>query len=127
MNRMIALSALVLSACAMNSKAMRAQEDFDGPWQGVLVKGQLHSRVDFRFSASEGGYQGFYWGSSLTPVALKDLRLGSAVHFEVPQLGVFDGTSSGETIEGTFSDGSGDGSFRLEKDPHLNDPVNFNP
>jgi len=52
------------------------------------------------------------------------VHLGRSVHFEIPQLGVFDGISSGETMEGTFRDGSSEGSFRLEKQLDWDDPRN---
>lgn len=116
MKKMIALSMLVFSACAGPWGAVRSPaESFAGPWHGVLVKGLARSAADFRFSPSESGYQGFFWGRALTPVALSNVQLGRSVHFEIPQMGVFDGVSSGETMEGTFHDGDGEGSFRLEK------------
>jgi hypothetical protein len=125
MKKMIALSMLVLSACAGPSANMRSPAGaFAGPWHGVLAKGEARSSLDFRFSATEGGYQGFYWGRALTPIVLSDLHLGHSVHFEIPQIGVFDGISSGETMEGTFRDGSGEGSFRLEKQLDWDDPRN---
>jgi len=37
-------------------------------------------------------------------------------------MGVFDGTSSGEEMEGTFRDGTGEGWFRLEKQLDSDDP-----
>jgi hypothetical protein len=125
MKKMIALSMLVLSACASPSGAMRSSaESFAGPWRGVLMKGETRSPADFRFSASEAGYQGFFWGRALTPVPLSNVQLGRSVHFEIPEMGIFDGTSSGETMEGTFRDGAGEGSFRLEKQLDSDDPRN---
>ena len=125
MKKMFAMSMLVLSACASPSGAMRSSaESFAGPWRGVLTKGGARSPADFRFSGSESGYQGFFWGRELTPVALSNVQLGRSVHFEIPQMGVFDGTSSGETMEGTFRDASGEGSFTLEKQPDPDDPRN---
>lgn len=125
MKKMSALSLLVLSACASpwGSRGSPA-ESFAGPWRGVLAKGEARSPADFRFSASESGYQGFFWGRALTPVALSNVQLGRSVHFEIPQMGVFDGTSSGEMMEGTFRDGAGEGSFRLEKELDWDDPRN---
>jgi hypothetical protein len=121
MKKMIALSMLVLSACASPSGAMRSSaESFAGPWRGVLTKGEARSLADFRFSGSEG----FFWGRELTPIALSNLQLGRSVHFEIPQIGVFNGTSSGDKIEGTFHDGAGEGSFRLEKQSDWDDPRN---
>ena len=38
--------------------------------------------------------------------------------------GAFDGISSGETMEGTFRDGTGEGSFRIEKQPDWEDVRN---
>jgi hypothetical protein len=99
-------------------------ESFAGPWHGVLAKGEARSPADFRFSTSERGYQGFYWGRALTPIALSNVRLGASVHFEIPEMGVFDGTASSETMEGRFRDGSGEGSFKLEKELDWDDPRN---
>jgi hypothetical protein len=118
MNKTIALSMLLLCACASASGAMRGSaESFAGPWRGVVAKGDARSTADFRFSASESGYQGFFWGRALTPIALSNVQLGPAVHFEIPGMGVFDGTSSGEVMEGKFLDGTGEGWFKLEKEP----------
>jgi len=120
MNRMIVLSMLVLSACAGASGAMRnSAESFAGPWHGVLEKGGARSAADFRFSRNGGGS---FWGRELTPIALSNVRLGDSVHFEIPDLGVFDGTSSGDAIEGTFHDANGGGSFRIEKEVDQDDP-----
>ena len=125
MKKMIALSMVALSSCASASGAMRSSGDsFTGPWHGVLAKGAGRSPADFRFSTSEGGYQGFFWGRALTFIALSNLQLGPSVHFVIPELGVFDGTTSGETMEGTFRDGTGEGSFRLEKQLDWDDPRN---
>ncbi len=121
----IASSLLVLSACASPWAAMRGPAgSFDGPWHGVLAKREVRSPADFRFSASGSGYQGLFWGRALTPVALTNVQLGNSVHFEIPQMGVFDGTASGETMEGTFRDQTGEGSFRLEKQLDWDDPRN---
>jgi hypothetical protein len=125
MKNMIALSMLVLSACASSSSVMRSSAgSFAGPWRGELAKGEASSAADFRFSAIEGGYRGFFWGRALTPIPLSNVQLGRSVHFEIPQIGVFDGTSSGETMEGTFRDGTGEGSFKLEKQLDWDDPRN---
>jgi len=48
-----------------------------------------------------------FLGQALTPIVLSEVHLGRSVHFEVPQGGVFDGISSGETMEGTFRDATG--------------------
>lgn len=118
MKKMIALSLLVFSGCASTSGAMgNSAGSFAGPWRGVVAKGEARSTADIRFSASEGGYQGFFWGRALTPIALSHVQLGPSVHFEIPEMGVFDGTSSGEVMEGKFLDGAGEGWFRLEKQP----------
>ncbi len=123
MNKTIWLSLVVLSACAGPSAGMRGSaESFAGPWHGVLAKGEARSPADFSFSASEGVYQGFFWGRTLTPIALRNVRLGPSVHFEIPEMGVFDGTSNGEAMEGAFRDGTGEGSFKLEKEPDWADP-----
>src|SRR5258708_10141726 len=114
---------LVLSACAGASGAMRGSaQSFAGPWHGSLAKGDARSPADFRFSGSEGGYQGFFWGRELTPIALNNVQLGRSVHFEIPQMGVFDGTAKGEVMEGTVRDGTRQGSSKLEKQFDWDDP-----
>jgi hypothetical protein len=131
MNKIMALSMLLLSACATASGSARdSMESAAGPWRGILTKGEARSEADFRFSEGTGGWQGFYLGRGLMPIALKNVQLGRSVHFEVPQMGIFDGTSSGETMEGEFRDESGQGTFRLEKEldwAHLAQPAQDDP
>ncbi len=125
MKKLIGLSLLVASACAGPSTAL-GRSTFAGAivgqWRGVLVKGDIRTPADFQFAAKEDGYRGSYWGRALTPIALSNVELGHSIHFEIPQIAAFDGTIRGETIEGTFSDGNGGGSFRLEKQPDWDDP-----
>jgi len=103
-------------ACAGVSRAS-ADDALSGPWQGVVRKGMLENVVYFDFSRTDTGYRGNYWGRAPigTPVSLSGIELGHSVRFEVPQMGVFDGEIAGETMEGTFHDAEGAGSFRLEK------------
>jgi hypothetical protein len=120
MKKLIALSLLVASACAGPSASLgqkASAESIVGQWRGVLVKGDMRTAADFQFAATEGGYRGSYWGRALTSIPLSNVELGHSIHFEIPQIAAFDGTIRGETIEGTFSDGNGGGSFRLEKLP----------
>jgi len=120
MKKLIALSLLVASACAGPAAALgrrTSAESIVGQWRGVLVKGDMRTPADFQFAATEGGIRGSYWGRALTPIALTNLELGHSIHFEIPQIAAFDGTLSGETIEGRFTDGNGGGSFLLEKLP----------
>jgi hypothetical protein len=127
MKNLIAFSLLLASACAGPSAMLGRRtlaESIAGQWRGVLVKGDVRTAADFQFAATEGGYRGSYWGRALTPVALSNLELGHSIHFEIPQMAVFDGTIKDETIEGTFSDGNGGGAFRLEKQPDWDDPRN---
>jgi len=125
MNKMIAMSMLVLSACAAVSGAGRNSiESAAGRWRGTLAKGEARSEAEFRFSQSGSGWEGSFWGRSLTPIALKNVQLGRSVHFEIPEMGVFDGTSTGETMEGEFRDESGEGTFKLEKERDWDHPFN---
>jgi hypothetical protein len=103
-------------ACAGVSRAS-AGDALSGPWQGVVRKGMLENVVYFDFSRTDTGYRGNYWGRAPigTPVSLSGVELGRSVRFEVPQMGVFDGEIAGETMEGTFHDADGAGSFRLQK------------
>src|SRR5260221_2326139 len=92
MKKMIAWSMLVLSACAAPAGAVRRSvESFAGPWHGVLAKADGRVPADFRFSEGERGYQGFFWGRQLTPIALSNLQLVASVHFEMPGVGNFVG------------------------------------
>ena len=125
MNKMIAMSMLVLSACATASGGTRRSlESAAGPWRGTLARGETRSEADFRFSEGANGWQGSFWGRGLTPIALKNVQLGRSVHFEIPQMGIFDGISTGETMEGEFRDESGEGTFKLEKELDWDDPRN---
>jgi hypothetical protein len=140
MKKLIICSLTALCACASTSGALGSRADADsiaGQWRGVLLKGDVRSVADFQFAGRESDYRGTWWGRELAPVALSNVQLGwgpalssnasnahpgNSIHFEVPQMGVFDGLVSGETIEGTFKDGNGGGSFRLEKQPAWDDP-----
>jgi hypothetical protein len=123
MKTMIAM--LLATACAAPGQMMRSSSpSFAGPWQGVLTKGDTRTAAEFHFAQRQDGYEGFLWGRTLTPIELRNVQLGRSVHFEIPELGIFDGTGDGETMEGTFRDGTGQGSFRLEKGPEPTDPLN---
>src|SRR5215813_15090711 len=124
MKKMMSLSLLTIAACAVPAASLRSSADLSGPWSGVLVRGGTRSLADFRFSSEGDGERGFFWSRALTPVELTGIRLGEEVHFEVPQVGVFDGTSDGETMQGTFRDQDGGGSFKLAKQPDPDDPKN---
>jgi len=110
------LALLSIFACAGVSRAS-ADDALSGQWQGVVRKGMLESLVYFDFSRTDTGYRGNYWGRAPigSPVSLSGIELGHSVRFEVPRMGVFEGEIVGETIEGTFHDAEGAGSFRLEK------------
>lgn len=119
------IAMLVLTACAAPAAMTRSSlPSFAGPWEGMVSKGGSRAPAEFRFAPREDGYTGFFWGRTLTPIELSNVQLGRSVHFEVPELGVFDGTADGDSMEGTFRDGtSGEGSFRLEKRPDPQDPL----
>jgi hypothetical protein len=119
------VSSLLLLACASSAATARTSPDsLAGPWRGTLVKGDATSAADFRFATGAGGDRGFYWGRALTPVSLTNVHLGQSVHFEIPQMGVFDGTADGDTMQGTFRDRTGEGSFTLTKQLDWDDPRN---
>jgi len=84
----------------------------------------LESVVLMEFSRAGSGYRGKYWGTTPVgaPVPLAGIELGHSVRFEIPELGVFDGEISGETMKGTLEDAQGGGSFRLEKQLAWDDP-----
>jgi len=127
MKKLIISSLLSLCACASASGALggpAAADSIAGPWRGVLVKGEARSVADFRFEVGKEGYRGSYWGRALMPLALTNLTVGKTVHFEISNLGVFDGTLGDETIEGTFRDEMGEGSFKLVKELDWDDPRN---
>jgi hypothetical protein len=117
MKRMM-IALLSLCACASLSRAS-ANDALSGTWRGAVRKGLVESVVWFDFSRTDAGYRGNYWG--LAPpgvrVPLTGVELGHSVRFEVPRMGVFEGEIAGETMEGTFEDAQGAGSFRLEKQP----------
>jgi hypothetical protein len=115
MKRMIGL---VLAVCACGHVARASSQDpLSGRWRGVLMKGAMSSVVQFEFSRDGSSYRGKYWREAPTgsPVQLTDIQIGPEIHFDLPPLGEFEGAIRGEVLEGTFSDGQAEGSFRLEK------------
>ena len=117
MKRMM-IALMSLCACASVSRAS-AGDVLSGTWRGVVRKGALESVVYFEFSRSDAGYRGAYWGTAPLglPAPLAGVEFGHSVRFEVPKVAVFDGEIAGDTMQGTFQDGDGAGSFRLEKQP----------
>jgi hypothetical protein len=115
MKRMM-VGVLSLCACASISRAS-ASDALSGTWRGAVRKGALESVVWLEFARTDAGYRGSYFGT--TPpgerIALNGIEFGHSVRFEVPQIGVFDGEISGDTMEGTFVDAQGGGSFRVDK------------
>jgi len=125
MRAMLVWSMLILSTPALPAETLRgAPESLGGPWRGTMVRADDTTPVVFRFSAGEGGYRGIYWGQALTEVPLTHVQLGRSVHFEIPGMAVFDGVAAGDTMQGTFRDEAGGGSFRLQKQPEWDDPLN---
>jgi hypothetical protein len=123
MKNLMLCSALLLSACAASSKTLReGNGPIAGEWKGVLVKGDTRTVTEIEFAGREPRVT--FWGSETMPIPpegvgrpLTAVAHGRAVHFEVPRAGTFDGVVDGETMEGTFTDASGSGTFRLEKEP----------
>ena len=118
MKTLIILSLAGLCACASSRGALGghvAADSIAGPWHGVMSRGDVRRDVDFRFSAGDRGYRGFYWSRALVPIEVTNLKIGESIHFEVPGLAVFDGRPGDETIEGKFHDENGEGSFKLFK------------
>ena len=127
MKRLMLSSMVALCACASSAGALErssAPDSIVGPWRGVLMKGDLLSVADFRFASGEGGYRGIYWNRALMPIGLTNLQVGDSIHFEIPRMAVFDGKLGAETIEGTFRDETGEGTFKLEKQLDWDDPRN---
>lgn len=139
-------SALVaLCACASSTAALAGRTGtLDGSWKGVLVKGMVRSPTFFEFHSDSGRYEGSWWSPSLTSVTLArvelaspaiasasgpvgNVQLGSTVRFEVPSQGVFEGTLRDDSIDGTFRDGEGSGSFHLEKERDAMNDVRYTP
>lgn len=127
MKNIMFCSALLLSACAASSQTLReANHPVAGEWKGVLVKGDARTPTEIEFSGREPRVT--FWGSETMPIAPEGVRSpeaalarGRAIHFEVPRAGTFDGVVDGETMEGTFTDATGSGTFRLEKEPTADD------
>ncbi len=124
--RMMMMFLLSVFACASVPGALGASRDdtLSGTWRGVVRKGMLESVVLMEFSRAGSGYRGKYWGTTPVgaPVPLAGIELGHSVRFEIPELGVFDGEISGETMKATLEDAQGGGSFRLEKQLAWDDP-----
>ena len=123
MKNLMLCSALLLSACAASSQTLReVKEPIAGEWKGVLTRGDTRTVTEIEFSGREPRVT--FWGSETMPIPPEGVRRpetplanGRAIHFEVPRAGTFDGVVDGETMEGTFTDASGSGTFRLEKEP----------
>ena len=126
MKNLILSSLIGLFACAGTSRTLGpgSAGSIAGSWQGVLESGGTRTVAEFRFASTEGGIRGFYWGRTLVPVALTNVQVGRSIHFEIPRMGMFDGTLGDETIEGTFRDENGEGSFKLVKQLDRDDPLN---
>jgi hypothetical protein len=124
MKKRMVVALLSMCACASIRASAGSRDDaLSGTWRGVVRKGLLESVVLLEFSRTDAGYRGKYWGTAPigSPVPLTGIELGHSVRFEVPQMGMFEGEIAGETLEGTFEDTQGAGSFRLEKQPDWDD------
>src|SRR4051812_25203388 len=131
MKNLILCSTLALCACAASAKTtMRdSGESIAGEWKGVVVKGDTRTLTEVQFTGREPRLT--FWGSEMTPISPEDLGRptaivahGRAIHFEVPRAGTFDGVVDGESMQGTFTDATGSGTFKLEKEPAWDDPRN---
>ena len=122
--RVMTIVFLSVCACANVSRGAPRDDALSGTWRGVVRKGLLESVVLMEFSRAGSGYRGKFWGMAPlgAPVPLGRIELGHSVRFEIPDLGVFDGEISGETMKGTLEDAQGSGSFRLEKQADWDDP-----
>jgi hypothetical protein len=122
MKKWMMVALLSVSACASVPRPSPS-DALSGTWRGVVRKGLLESVVLVEFSRTSDGYRGKYWGSAPigAPLALTGIDLSHSVRFEVPGMGVFQGELGAETMEGTFKDAEGAGSFRLEKQPDPDD------
>jgi len=110
---------VVLATATACAHFTSREDPLAGRWRGVLHKGVMTNLVQFDFTRRGDGYRGNYWSPAPTgdPVPLSDIRVEPGVHFRVGSIGIFDGTLHGDTIEGTFNDGQGSGSFTMEKWP----------
>jgi len=118
MKKILFLVLATATACAHVAGASHG-DPLAGQWRGVLHKGVMTNLVQFDFARQGDGYRGSYWSPAPTgdPLPLSDIHVDPSVHFRVGSVGVFDGTLHGDTIEGTFEDGQGAGSFTMEKLP----------
>jgi len=116
MKKQMLIALLSVCACATLSRSS-GNDALSGTWRGVVRKGLVESVVWFDFTRTDAGYRGNYWGMAPPGerVALAGVELGHSVRFEVPRMGVFEGEIAGETMEGTFVDAQGAGSFQLAK------------
>lgn len=129
MKNLILCSTLALCACAASSQTLRdSREPIGGEWKGVLVKGDTRTPTEIQFDGREPRVT--FWGSETMPISPEDVgraaaaatvAKGRAIHFEVPRAGTFDGVVDGDTMQGTFTDATGSGTFQLEKEPTSDD------
>jgi hypothetical protein len=141
MKKMVICALLVLCSCATSSGALgRRKDPLAGRWRGELLKGVVRSPADFEFTRRDRDYSGT-WRSAARTVALVNVQLGStalassgglanmklgtSLRFEVPQQADFEGILQGNTIERTFLDEQGGGSFTIEKQPEIKDDLPY--
>ena len=123
MKRMIVGFVLAVSACGHVARAS-SEDTLSGRWRGVLMKGVMTNVVQLEIARNGAGYEGKYWGAAPvgSPMALTEIQDRPRVHFRIGTVGEFEGAINGGTIEGTFEDGQGSGSFTFEKQPQWDDP-----
>jgi hypothetical protein len=114
-------SALVVIAGAFLAlPAMARGANPSGEWQGFLLQNGERAAVDinlFEGSKWNSGWTGsFHSGATVVPLDHVQVT-SSSVHFEVPGIGVFDGSVAGDTIEGAVSGAASGASFELLRKP----------
>jgi hypothetical protein len=105
--------AAVFCGCAASFAAGAARNgDVAGDWRGAVAKGALRSVAYLHLAEKQGSWSGSWWGMDPQSVALQHVRVDDGhVHFEVPGVAVFDASLEGDTLQGTFHDSAGDGTF----------------
>jgi pimeloyl-ACP methyl ester carboxylesterase len=110
--------ALILTSLSA-SPAWAAGSGSDATWRGTMLRGANSLPVEVVLSGRPGVRSTFTAGDlGAVDVPLAQVRLSDRIHFELTgdtSTTVFDGRLAGDTIEGTFADPAGPGTFRLHR------------
>jgi uncharacterized protein len=121
---------------ASSSVPPAAHADPTGAWVGYWERDGSRLEVEAAFARGDSGYEGAFSSAQLRVVGIPFRQ----IRYDEPRLSwelvgdtsttVFDGTVAGETLAGSFREGSAQGSFRLTRAPRVaaafrEEPITF--